>query len=426
MYRMSWLTTKYPKEMPQGKVNKLKGMAMEAAIQELMDKVEGSEDSLGNLLEQAEEHLNEVYNVKKMFKIWDGVDQLTFRRQVSDIDRDFKLALDVDELKGDKLTIKVSPDSNKAFLGYRRCGNDDCNFIYPTRFCRRCGGAVFDDRYYILKKIKEFNQEQKPSSNLSNAITGRSEEDLTKGTNRNEKKHNFKQKIRNIKKCDWNAENKYGYNDFCKCDFPKKEDHYFSNYDKCRKCHSGNYHKMKTEFSSGNWRVAEEDLSIDESIAYLKEKGFISESSFKDRIKGKRVDTWRWDGENVEIFESKNKEKTGLGYGNIAQVFYYIKALRKAGLDASGNARIIYNGNFPDSLTKSLIYFQSEYGYTIDAISLKEWCVEKEIFLESIEIGKDVKGKTFTESGEYSVNISFSESMVENPEIIIQSEVCSQ
>ena len=417
---MSWIITNAPDEMPQGKINKLKGMAMEAAIQELMDRVEGKEQSLGSVLKDAEEHLKDVYNVKKMFRLNDGRNEVTYRRQVSETESNLKLALDKSELSSDTVMIKVPGDSKRVFLGYRKCSN--CSFMYPPIFCMDCGGAVFDQRFTVLKKIAEFNEkERRFSEGDYDSIEERislKQKNLSK-VGGSDKRDSFLNKIDTIKSCEWNEENKIGPNDWCNCDSPNKTSHYFKDYQKCRKCGKGNYSKIKSEFSSSSWEWEKTDIGLDYAVDYLKENNFISESSFEDKISGQRLDTWRYDGEKVEIFESKNKEKTGLTYGNIAQVFYYIKSLRKAGLDTTEDARIIYNGQFPESLVTSLVYFEEEYGYTIEAVSLKDWCREKGKFVESISIGKNVDGVNYSDSGDYSIDVKLSDTFVENPEIIV-------
>jgi len=417
---MSWIKTAAPDEMPQGQVNKLKGMAMEAAIHELMDRVEGSEQSLGSVLEDAEEHLKDVYNVKKMFRLNDGSNEITYRRQVSETESNLKLALDKSELSSDTVTIKVPGDSKKIYLGYRKCSN--CGFMYPPIFCMDCGGAVFDQRFTVLKKIAEFNEKERKFNEGDyervGGVSGLKQSDLVRGSGSN-KRDAFLQKVDVIKSCEWNEEDKFGPNDWCNCDSPNKQTHYYKDLQKCRKCGQGNYSKVRSEFSTSNWEWEKSDIGLDKAVEYLKDNSFISESSFRDKISGQRLDTWRYDGDKVEIFESKNKEKTGITYGNIAQVFYYIKGLRKAGLDTTEDARVIYNGEFPESLVKSLVYFKEEYGYTIEAVSLKEWCREKEKYVESISIGKNVDGLSYSDSGDYSIDVNLSDSFVENPEIIV-------
>jgi len=423
MNSKSWVRTKAPEEMPRGQVNKLKGMAMEAGIQELMDRVEGSEDSLSSVLQEAEDILKDVYNVKKMFRLNDGRDERTYRRQVSEVDSNLKLALDKSELASDTVTIKVPQESSKVFLGYKKCSN--CGYMFPPHFCANCGGAVFDKRFFILSKISEFNERQRKQDNRDldrlEGVSSLSQKHL-ESVGGGDKVDSFLEKVDEIKASKWNVESKWGSNEWCNCQNPDKKTHYFQedSYRKCRKCRKGNYSKMRTEFSSKDWNPIKTNISLKEGVTYLQEEGFIAESSFKDKISGKRLDTWRFDGERVEIFESKNKEKTGLTYGNIAQVFYYVKALRKAGLDTTEDARIIYNGEFPSRLLDSIMFFQNEYGYSIEAFSLKQWCREKGTYIESITIGKDIEGLKYSDSGDYKVNVKLTNSEKENPEIIIK------
>lgn len=416
----AWISTEAEEDLPQGKVNKLKGMAMEAAVEELTDKVEGSEQSLGRILEEAQEILKDIYNVKKMFRLREDGSQTTYRRQMSEIDSNIRLALDKSEIHSDNINILAPENTNKAYFGYKKCGG--CGYTYPEYFCKRCGGAVFEDRFFILKKIKDFNQkqEEREKKDLTNSVTGRSSSDIV-SVGGDDRIDSFQVKVDQIKECKWNAEDKFGRNEFCNCDVTKKEEHYVSknNYRKC-KC-GGHYSKVQTEFSTNQFNYVDRNLDAEQAVDFLKENDYIAKSSFKDKIKGKRLDSWRYNGERVEIFESKNKEKTGLNYSNIAQVFYYIKAMRKAGLDTTKDARIVYNGRFPESLLKSIRFFEEEYGYSLEAISLEEWCREKGTYIETIEIGKDIQGTQYSENGDYNVNVMFSDSYIENPSILINT-----
>lgn len=408
---MAWITTKTEPNLPTPVENKRKGMAMEAAVQELIEEAEGTETSLNDVLERAEDYLKNVYNVKKMFRIQHSSGYVTYRRNVSETDFDFKLSVDFNQLPDDKVDIKTVDKREKIFLGYKKCSN--CRFIFPRKFCKSCGGAVFDDRWTVLKKIKKFNNQEEQFSFSAE------QKDLTRVDD--SKADNFLKKIYQIKNSKWNTKNKFGYNDFCTCQNPNTTEHYFErdNYRKCRKCGKGNYRQMKTEFSGSKWKLAKENIDLEKALNFLIENGYLSQSSYQDKIKGKRLDNWRFDGNQVEVFESKNMEKTNLTTAHVRQVFQYIKALRISGLESAKDGRIIYNGDYPESLEKALDYFSEEFGYSIDCISIKEWCKEKGVYIDEIRIGKNIDGKQYSQNGDYLIDVSLSDSFVENPVIRI-------
>ena len=412
---MAWLKTKTEVDIPTPVENKRKGMAMEAAVTELIEEAEGSETSLGDVLEKAQDYLQDVYNVKKMFRLHTSSGFTTYRRNISETDFDFKLSIDFNTLPDEKVTIKTVDKRERFSLGYKKCSN--CSFIFPEKFCKKCGGAVIKDRWTILKKIKRFNRKEETVS------LGTEQDNLT--TVSNSKRDNFLKKIYEIKNSKWNTENKWGYNDFCTCDNPKPTEHYFErdNYQKCRKCGKGNYQKIRTEFSGSRWRKVREQVELEDALDFLIQEGYLSESSYRDKVKGKRLDNWRFDGEQVEVFESKNMEETSLSSAHVRQVFQYIKALRISGLESAKDGRIIYNGDYPESLDAALSYFKEEFGYSIECISIKEWCKEKGIYIDEIRIGKNIDGKRYSTDGDFLIDVSLSEEFVENPKIRIVDDI---
>ncbi len=424
---MSWINTNHPEDWPLGKVNKLKGMALEKAVSELVKQkysakpLTGKEDSIKEVNKTANDALDDLLQVKSTFFIKDSSknvknsyptqsDQFDYEEYLLDLS-DFDYPVELRGKKGDK----------NASLGYKGC--EKCGYCVPEKFCKKCGGAVFDDRFMILRKIGELYNSDLASKLYRNYLGRKTSIQETLKTN---EKFSFRVKL--IKEAPWNEgmtkiesyDGSWGYNEWCNCSNPIEDEHSHAHNDMCPSCRSS-FKTLRPGFNFEELEELGQSLSKSDVRELLIENGLVTKGSANRSLQMKRLDSWLIEVDSKELFitESKNYEKTALGYSDVAQVLSYVDAVRKTGFVKPKVVNLIYNGKVVSETESDVENLSASVDFDLNLVSIKEFCRSLGKFIDSITVSKAIASDS---SGEYGTDVSYSDSSVDNPQVILYSK----
>jgi hypothetical protein len=425
-----WIKTQTNDELILQKKNRLKGLAMQSfvssIIQEKYDanKLSDGEDTVQKISEKAEDVLDELFDVKKTVMISDdsGENYQYFPKNSGQFDYN-DYTIDITDFKF-PIQIFTRKDTIGSTLGYRGCYN--CYYAIPKTFCKKCGGAVFEDRFKILSKIKD-KYNHKEASKLFNKIYDYSfkhyKEDF-------DKRETFLFNIKWIKESHWNEGlikfdnwSSYSQQQFCTCNSPIETEHSHSNYPRCPECGKTSFKDLEPGFELTEFEFLTKANNEDEASKCFKENDLVTKNSCSKGFSKKRLDNWLITEDSNEIFiiETKNYEDTSLDSDDLRQVLKYVKAINESGIAKPSTADIIYNGGIAPGLEDYIDYHYEDIDTKLNSVDLKDFCREIGIFPKVIEVAKDLENPDKV-LGEFKVSWNVSNDYVKDPKLRIIAE----
>jgi len=148
---------------------------------------------------------------------------------------------------------------------------------------------------------------------------------------------------------------------------------------KCHKCNKGffRYRKGQTK----RW-VKLIEGSRDKVIDKLKSLKILKQLTFLN----KRVDFFAFKNRNFYIFESKNKELSGVNFRDIRSALFYPIIISKCGYRVN-KVKIIFNGSFQGELANILSKgITKKYYFKVDFQRVCDYLKEKGINIKGIDI----------------------------------------
>lgn len=429
---MTYITTKHPDGMVQGKVNKLKGMALEKAVSDLVKRkyeakdLTGQEDSLSGIQEKASKELEDLLQVKSTFFIKDASGESTnfYPTQSAQFDHENYL-LDLSEFTY-PCELRAKTGNKNASLGYKGCKS--CGYCVPQEFCWKCGGAVFEDRFMVLKKIKELYDSDKAETLYHTKF--RNEDASRIRRNLMDTSEEFCFRVKLIFESPWNDGrteirsdySSQGYNDYCTCYSPDRESHTHADRSACPNC-SSSFKILRPSFNFEEQEVVGESLDKSELREKLVENDLVTQDSANRSLHRKRLDSWLIDTDSSELFisESKNYEKTALGHSDVSQVLSYVDAVRKIGFVKPKVVNLIYNGSAVTEAESRLEKLDSSVDFDMNIVEIESFCEDVGMYIESVTVGRD-EDMELSSDGDFRVSVSYSSEPVDNPLVILPED----
>lgn len=354
--------------------NKLKGMALEFIVSKAIDDPK-NQDNIEQIKKEATEQLARIYKVKKSFILEKNGEQTVYLSR-NDNFLDPQFVFNLDTLTQGTYTLKKEINSADLYTGYKTCSN--CGNRLPKYVCKTCEGALTPDADKLVKYKAQLKKQDAPQQG---------EQDLLKSmwwcTCSNTSKYRNSKKILETSKC--------------------------------RKCNDGYFHKTKThaykEFSK-----AKTNLSKKEVFQKLQKDNHICKYSLLNQVNRKTTDIWT-DENQLMIYEAKNNEDTKVNTSSVIQVVTYMKSLQKSGLSFS-KSKIIYNGLLPDKTVE--IADKMSDSFEIEFIPIKQFLKQNNLIIDKIEIGKQVEGEQYGDTGSYNINTHVCETLPDTIELEIR------
>jgi RNA polymerase-binding transcription factor DksA len=128
---------------------------------------------------------------------------------------------------------------------------------------------------------------------------------------------------------------------------------------RCRRCQNGNF-RFPEEKINYDKVIHPFDIK-DRVLEKLIKKGYIKQCSFLN----KRMDFFRFHDGYFDIFESKNKEKSGLTYSDYFNTLKYPIMMEQSGYNVK-KLTIIYNGSLSPKIIE---WYKKDYGHVPDTIN---------------------------------------------------------
>lgn len=431
---MAWITTQTKKQLIVQKENRLKGLGLQSFVSHLIknkynaESLIGDEDTVKQIKEKSQSAMSNIYIAKKTFKVSgaNGNSKKYFGKNSSNYDHENHL-VDLNEFK-EPLTLSTKIDTCGSELGYIGCKN--CYFAIPEKFCKICGGAIFEDKDKILGKIDEKYDGDKASDIFFNYYPQKTLK--YPDTNRGK----FRANVKWIKESNWNKGvisnkiKKYQYSngDFiCSGENHKaviEENNHLGSGSPCpvNDCY-GSLKKIRPGLTVNEFEVEKKDCSLDEIENYFEKNSLVTKDSVGSSFSNSRLDSWLISKDNNEIYivESKNYEKTPLSSTDLYQILRYVQAIIESGVAKPSRADLIYNGVATSGLKEFIEVFEESIDTNINLIHVKEFCIDLSIFPKKIVIGKNLESCK-RDLGKYSVDWAVTDSMVEQPRLVILDE----
>lgn len=148
---------------------------------------------------------------------------------------------------------------------------------------------------------------------------------------------------------------------------------------KCLRCNKGRFSKYAyiKQYNNHN-----EFFDKNIAIEILQKNKNISKSKTAEKITKKRLDGWFFDGGDLYIFESKNKEKTGIYYREVFQTLTYLMIIETFNPTLFSKIYLIYNG--PDLLNEKefswIVDFETEkFKEKLYVVNFDDWVKTKNL-----------------------------------------------
>jgi len=118
-------------------------------------------------------------------------------------------------------------------------------------------------------------------------------------------------------------------------------------------------------------------------INKLTEDGYLEKVS---RSLSKRADFFRYSKGIFYIYESKNKELSGLNFKDLITTLFYPLVLRRCGYDVK-ELKIIFNGDWTDDLAEQINKgFTDKFDFKVKFVPIKAYLEDENIYVKSIQV----------------------------------------
>jgi hypothetical protein len=151
---------------------------------------------------------------------------------------------------------------------------------------------------------------------------------------------------------------------------------------KCWVCRKGHFNYVTKEYSQ--WLLESKGTKL-EIMAMLVETGYLKNAH--DKLK-KRVDFFRFANRVFYVYESKNKENSGLLFNDLVSALIYPLVIRKSGYIVK-DLVLIFNGNITDELIENVKQgFAEKFDFKVKFVPVKEYLENKGYNFEKVRITK--------------------------------------
>lgn len=158
---------------------------------------------------------------------------------------------------------------------------------------------------------------------------------------------------------------------------------------KCLKCKKG-YFRFKVEVLD-EWKLAFGG-GREEVLQKMCEEKILEKVSASLK---KRADFFHYSDNVFYIFESKNKEKSGLSFGDLINSLVYPLIIKQCGYNVK-KLVMIFNGFWTDELRQQIKEgFAKKFDFEVEFSPVKKWLEERGIKIKSVEVTKQGDGYTY-------------------------------